>query len=399
MTRSSNLRIRGLSVVSAVGANTADWSAALQSSAASISRPKELGGRSVFSLAASARSLVEEQGRKPTYRKLDRTTLLALAAANSTIARSGKESRIGCVTLGSSRGPTQTLESTYEDFLREEGRVPLLTSPATTAGNLASWVAQSCLFEGDHLSEQHEVAAISTSMTCSSAFHSLLVATSFIKANLAQACLFGGAEACLTAYTVAQLEALRIYTTDSGPWPCRPFCGETSSANSVTLGEAAGTALLLPGDTPGQDGDLELLGLGWSMEEIPSATGISHDGAAFQRSMRMAAAGVHDRAVDAVIAHAPGSLKGDRAELQAIRAVFGDVLVCTTKHLSGHTYASSGMVSLSLAQALLDSARWQGLPYPSIVEPTAHKPGLRVIAINTAGFGGNAITAIVGKSD
>lgn len=392
------LRIRGLAVRSAVGKGPDDWCAALARTEAPVSRPDELNQRPVFKLAPNAEALVESLARDPEYRKLDRVTLLALTAARSTLSSITKDTQVGCVTVGSSRGPTQALERTYDSFVREEARVPLLTSPVTTAGNIASWVAQSCLLKGD-AGNQQPVASVSTSTTCSSAFHSLLVAMSFMKAKLAQACLFGGTEACLTPYTLAQLEALRIYTGDRGDWPCRPFSSESSGASWVTLGEAAGTALLLPASAPVEDGDMNLLGLGWAMEEIPSATGISDDGLAFQRAMTMAASTLAGRRVDAVIAHAPGSLKGDRAELQAIRAAYGDAPVYTTKHLTGHTYGASGMVSLGLAQALLGAARWSGMPYPSVVQHRSETMPPRVIAINTAGFGGNAITAIVARPD
>jgi 3-oxoacyl-(acyl-carrier-protein) synthase len=277
--------------------------------------------------------------------------------------------------------------------LREGGRVPIFTSPTTTAGNISSWVAQEYLLQGGAL---RSVANITTSMTCSSAFHSLLVAKSFVGSRMCRAALFGGAEACLTPYTVAQLEALRIYTTSTDAWPCRPCVESEEAPNSVALGEGAGTALLLADDGREVSGDLELLGLGWSMEEIPSATGISLDGQAFEASMRMALAQIESvGGVDGVVLHAPGSRRGDEAELQAVSRVFPDADILSTKHLTGHTYAASGMLSLQLAQAVLYGAEWGGFPYP-----VRCRSGLlnspRAIAINTAGFGGNAITVIVG---
>jgi 3-oxoacyl-[acyl-carrier-protein] synthase II len=390
-------RIRGLTVLSAVGSDSNDWCDALKRNRPPIETPDDLGGKPVFSLSPDACTLVGKVQSDPQYKKLDRASVLAIASANRTIAHLDQDQSLGCVSIGSSRGPTQALESTHQSFLQQEGRVPLLTSPVTTAGNLASWVAQSCLFKRG-ISDPQPLAAISTSMTCSSAFQSMLIAMSFLKADLAQMCLFGGTEACLTPYTIAQLEALRIYTTNEGDWPCRPFASAQCVGNSVTLGEGAGTALLIPATQPVQEGDLDLLGLGWAMEEVPSATGISSDGVAFQRAMQMAASALAGSPVDAVIAHAPGSLKGDQAELRAIRATFGDVPVISTKHLTGHTYGASGMVSLGLAQALLGHAHWPGLPYPNLVEQVEGQPGPRVIAINTAGFGGNAITAIVARA-
>lgn len=209
--------------------------------------------------------------------------------------------------------------------------------------------------------------------------------------------MFGGSEACLTPYTIAHLEALRIYADGSNAWPCRPCGSSASVSNTVALGEGAGTALVMEDDSAVIEGDLELLGLGWAIEPTPTATGLSHDGRAFERSMRAAMAQVPGgRSVDAVIAHAPGSMKGDEAELSAIDRIFGDsIVVCSTKHLTGHTYGASGMVSLAMAQALLLGASWRGFPYPTSVGASAVS-GIKTALINTAGFGGNSVSLVVG---
>ena len=100
--------------------------------------------------------------------------------------------------------------------------------------------------------------------------------------------------------------------------------------------------------------------------------------------------------VDTVVAHAPGSIKGDEAELSAItRTLPAEVRVVSTKHLTGHAYGASGMVSLALAQALIEGAPWTGFPYESAIQ--RDKGGSsQVVLINTAGFGGNSVSVIVG---
>ena len=145
-------------------------------------------------------------------------------------------------------------------------------------------------------------------------------------------------------------------------------------------------------------GDLEILGIGWAVEETPTATGLSADGLAFERSMRMALSQVPQGVtVDAVVAHAPGSVKGDEAELRAISRTLGDSLVvCSTKHLTGHTYGASGMVSLAMAQALFAGAPWRGFPYPTGIQRPLKGPP-RAVLINTAGFGGNSVSLVVGQ--
>jgi 3-oxoacyl-(acyl-carrier-protein) synthase len=145
------------------------------------------------------------------------------------------------------------------------------------------------------------------------------------------------------------------------------------------------------------DGDLEVLGLGWAVEEVPTATGLSADGRAFECSMQMALAQLPSGvSVDTVVVHAPGSVKGDEAELSAVSRVLSEeVMIVSTKHLTGHTYGASGMVSLALAQALIGGAQWGGFPYESAVRGRQQGTS-QVVLINTAGFGGNSVSVIVG---
>jgi 3-oxoacyl-(acyl-carrier-protein) synthase len=98
--------------------------------------------------------------------------------------------------------------------------------------------------------------------------------------------------------------------------------------------------------------------------------------------------------VDGVILHAPGTVRGDRAEQAAVKRVLGDVDMFTTKHRSGHTYGASGMVSLALAQELLTGTVWRGVGYESTLAPLGTRSP-KAFAINTAGFGGNAVTVVV----
>jgi 3-oxoacyl-(acyl-carrier-protein) synthase len=411
MADRNRIIIRGLSGLSALGAQDDSpnflWEAGLRLSEAPVSSiPSRIGKAPVFALRDGADSLVRQVAQDERYHRLDRTAHMAIAAARSTFARlhsiGGVATGVGCISIGSSRGPTMALEQSLSRFERE-GRLASLTSPTTTAGNISSWVAQEylscCRSEGSDGDRTQPIASLTTSMTCSSALQSLLVAKSFVASGMAQAAIFGGSEACLTPYTIAQLEALRIYGGAHTAWPSRPLDRE-GRENAVVLGEGASTALLVTAHDRAElkPGDLELLGVGWALESIPSPTGISEDGVAFERAMRMAlsAAGAGVR-VGAVVAHAPGTRSGDEAERSAIGRVFGDILTVSTKHLTGHSYGASGMLSLSLANALLDGLIWPGLPYNNHgVTSRRLEPGSAVM-VNSAGFGGNAVSVVVAE--
>jgi 3-oxoacyl-(acyl-carrier-protein) synthase len=392
------LIIRGLSTISALGTSREEINRLLEDPVPGAVPFGERNDRPVFPLTDKGEALVRVVASEERHSRLDRVAHLAIAAVRRTLdVAGGRHGAIGCVSIGSSRGATIALERTISNFAVDPSKVPTETSPTTTAGNISSWVAQECISRQSRLRDGLSVASIGTSMTCSSAFQSLLTAAAFVRSGMTSAALFGGAESCLTPYTIAHLEALRIYSDGSQRWPCRP-CGSVSvSSNTVVLGEGAGTAIVMADDGAEVDGDLALLGLGWAIEETPTATGLSADGRAFERSMRMALESLPSGVlVDTVVAHAPGSIKGDEAELSAItRTMPIGVRVVSTKHLTGHTYGASGMVSLALAQALIEGAPWAGFSYESAVQPDRGASS-QVVLINTAGFGGNSVSVIVG---
>lgn len=385
------LLIRGLATISPLGASRLEVSDSLRRAIAS---PSDLEGKPVFRLTDAGEDLVTQAASQSGKRSLDRAVLLALAAVRETAKSLDVGETVECVSIGSARGATTALEGTVVQH--HAGKVPLSpeTSPRTTAGGITSWVAQEVLKIPQAAAA---VAAVGTSMTCTSALHSLLVAKAFIDSGMAKRALFGGTESCLTPYTLAQLTALRIYSQQPGQWPCRPCSAAEQRVNSVVLGEGAGTALLCRDDSF-KAGDMAVLGLGWSLEAAPSATGISEDGAGFELAMRRALselpAGV---SIDAVIMHAPGTAKGDGAELSAVQRLLGQVPVCSTKHLTGHTYGASGMVSLAMAQWLLAGGGWDGFPYQSTAQSSRFEAP-RTLLLNTAGFGGNSISLVVSNA-
>lgn len=398
--RSSSLIIRGLATVSPLGSSADEVSESLRRAQPA---PGEIGGSPVFRVTASGERVLEQLAKNKRYASLDRATLLALAAAKQTIATLPEGSpSIGCVSIGSARGATTSLEKSVLGHACAEAPLAPDTSPNTTAGNISSWVAQAV---AESRGPQKPIASLGTSMTCTSALHSLLIAKAFIDSGMADSALFGGAEACLTPYTLAQLSALRIYTREKGVYPCMPCLSAPARTNSVTLGEGSGTAILQrrdespDGSSPFCPGDMQLLGIGWSLEAAVSATGISEDGDGLEAAMRQALSELPPgRKVDAVVLHAPGTAKGDAAELSAVARLLGDVPVCSSKHLTGHTYGASGMLSLCMAQWLLNGGGWAGFPYPSVASSRPFEAPSTVL-INAAGFGGNSISMAVGLPD
>ncbi|TGE25063.1 hypothetical protein E5K00_07655 [Hymenobacter aquaticus] len=301
------------------------------------------------------------------------------------------------VSIGSSRGATGRLEQFHEEFL-SEGAVSTAASPLTTLGNVASWVAYDAGSTGG--------ATLSHSSTCSSAFQALGNALAWLRAGMAERFLAGGTEAPLTPFTLAQMQALGIYSPFSATeFPCRPGAGRPST---FVLGEGAAVFALekisreaLAAEQAGQPTPAPVFvleGVGFGFEAIGSKTGLSPDGQHFQTAMRAALrqAGTTSDTVDAVVLHSPGTPAGDAAERRALRAVFGENLpdLVSNKWQLGHTLGASAALSLDFACEILTTQRWPAPPFATDLTPAPTRP-IRRILINAAGFGGNAASALV----
>ena len=93
--------------------------------------------------------------------------------------------------------------------------------------------------------------------------------------------------------------------------------------------------------------------------------------------------------------HSPGSVHGDGAEQSAVERFFGaHIPVWSTKHLTGHSYGASGMVSLAVAREALCGLALRAPDYPNGFGEIRITPG-DVLVINTAGFGGTAVSVAV----
>lgn len=101
--------------------------------------------------------------------------------------------------------------------------------------------------------------------------------------------------------------------------------------------------------------------------------------------------------VDAIVMHAPGTIKGDLSEYNAIQKIFGDKLplLTTNKWKIGHTFGSSGLLSLEFAILMLQYNHFIGVPFITSKIKT-NKP-LKKILVNAVGFGGNAVSVLLSK--
>lgn len=319
------------------------------------------------------------------YKNLDRSVLYAILAARRAIKDAGwqSENHYG-VNIGSSRGATSLFENYHKDFL-ETGKVGTLSSPTTTLGNISSWVAHDLQTDGPEISH---------SITCSTALHALLNGIVWLQSGMKDKFLVGGSEAALTSFTIAQMKALKIYASSNTDFPCRALDLEKRS-NTMVLGEGAGIACIESGI---KENALALIeGIGYATEPLKHNISISTDALCFQKSMKMALGGLQPEEVDVIIMHAPGTVKGDLSEFNAIKTMFPNntPALTTNKWKIGHTFGASGILSIEMALLMLQKQKFITVPYLSY-DSVPDK--INKVLVNAVGFGGNAVSVLLTRS-
>jgi 3-oxoacyl-(acyl-carrier-protein) synthase len=327
------------------------------------------------------------------YKALDKSVLYAMVASRKAIEKAGwtKDAVFG-INIGSSRGATDLFEKHYQEYL-ETGKAQTLASPTTTLGNISSWVAHDLQSTGPEISH---------SITCSTALHSVLNGVAWLRAGMSDKFLVGGSEAPLTDFTIGQMRALKIYykkkkdQPELDEYPNRALDLDKKQS-SMILGEGAGVCCLEIGKKENAIAFIE--GIGYATEILEHNISISAEATCFQKSMKMALQNTPISEVDAIVMHAPGTIKGDLTEYVAIQKVFGESLplLTTNKWKIGHTFGASGILSMEMAILMMQHNQFIGVPF--LDNPVRVQNPDRVIKkvlVNAVGFGGNAVSVLLG---
>lgn len=337
----------------------------------------------VAPLDDDSKAIVETiQQSDSKYKFLDKSVLYALAASRKAIQTAAwTPNDIFGINIGSSRGATDLFEKHHQEYL-ETGKAQTLASPTTTLGNISSWVAHDLQSSGPEISH---------SITCSTALHALLNGVAWLRSGMADKFLVGGSEAPLTDFTIAQMRALKIYSNNETDYPNRAFDLEKKQ-NTMILGEGASVCCLESGKKENALAFIE--GVGYATEVLEHNISISAEATCFQKSMKMALQNTDLSEVDAIVMHAPGTIKGDLTEYRAIEKVFGESLplLTTNKWKIGHTFGASGILSLEMAILMMQHNTFIGVPFAEAQTQT--KP-IKKVLVNAVGFGGNAVSVLL----
>jgi 3-oxoacyl-[acyl-carrier-protein] synthase II len=250
-----------------------------------------------------------------------------------------------------------------------------------------------------------------TVSACASSGHSVGEAYETIRRGDARTMIAGGVEAGIHEALVGAFAAMRALSTrnDDPAAASRPF---DRGRDGFVVAEGAGVLILEDLDharTRGATILAEIVGYGATADGYhitlppPGAIGAVR---AARRALQKAGLGPAD--VDYVNAHATSTPEGDRAELQAIRTIFGDhageVSITANKSMTGHTLGAAG--AIEAAVSILSLRNGCVPPTINLQDPddgaagldltpnTARTRDLRVAMSNSFGFGGQN-TALV----
>jgi 3-oxoacyl-[acyl-carrier-protein] synthase-1 len=237
--------------------------------------------------------------------------------------------------------------------------------------------------------------AMVISTACASAAKAFIEARHLIGAGLCDAAVVGGADT-LCRLTLRGFASLGLIS----PTPCRPC---DAGRSGISIGEAAGFALLEPGDGP-----VLLLGAGASSDGYhmssphPAGAGAI---AAMRGALAMATLPPDD--VDYVSLHGTGTKANDSMEDMAVTAVFGRGMACgSIKGWTGHTLGASGIVGAVLAGLAIGHGLMPGCLGLDRVDPSFQARVLTAterrrvgrVLVNSFGFGGINCSLLFGAA-
>ena len=343
-------------------------------------------------------------------RRTDRYVQFALVCARQALLQAGLPGRLDAdmaahagVIIGSGLGGVTTL---FDNVLVMGERGPDRISPFFVPMGIANIGAGQVAIATGAIGPN-----FATVSACASGGHALGEAWETIRRGDADLMIAGGVEAGIHEATVGGFASMKARSTrnDDPPAASRPF---DQGRDGFVIGEGGGVLILEALEHAEARGAMplaEMIGYGATADAshitLPAPGGI---GAVRAARRALEKAGLAPEDVDHVNAHATSTPEGDKAELQAIRTIFGDhaprIAVTANKSMLGHTLGAAGAIeAIATLMALRDGCV---PPTINLVKPDDHAAGLdltpnvaqrrplRTAVSNSFGFGGQN-TALV----
>ena len=283
-------------------------------------------------------------------RRTDRYIALGLVAAREAMDQAGLPARLEGdeaertgVILGTGLGGVGTLvDGITTNALRGPDRISPFLVPMGIPNVGAGQVAINFGMTGPNFT---------TVSACATGGHAIGEATETIIRGDADVMIAGGTEAGIYEPMVGGFAAMRALSTrnDDPEGASRPF---DKGRDGFVIGEGCGVVVLEAlehAEARGATIFAEVCGYGATADAshitLPAPGGI---GAVRAARRALEKAGMSPDQIDHVNAHATSTPEGDKAELQAIRTIFGDrageVPVTANKSMIGHTLGAAGAI-------------------------------------------------------
>jgi 3-oxoacyl-[acyl-carrier-protein] synthase II len=338
---------------------------------------------------------------KKDVKKMDRFIQFAVAAADLALkdaryAVTPAEAEMAGVYIGSGIGGFATIEREHETMLKQgPRRISPFFIPAAIVNLASGWISIRTGAKGPNSA---------TCTACTTSAHAVGDSLRLIQRGDADVMIAGGSEAAITPLGVGGFCAMRALSTrnDDPPRASRPF---DRDRDGFVMGEGAGVVILEELEHARARGAsiyCELAGYGMSSDAY-HISAPSEDGEGAQRVMRrtLKDAGVEPSVVDYINVHGTSTPLGDKAEVGAIKQVFGDharkLAISSTKSMTGHLLGAAGGLEAGICALALKE---QVIP-PTInvenqdpecdvdvVPNQARRTALRYALSNSFGFGG-----------
>ena len=397
LQRIAPLRITAYTTTTAAGNGRAALLAAMKAGVSAL-RPNDFGASPLATWIGRVADIESTALPKPLAGwdcRNNRLAWLGLVADDFIDAAHAARERYGparvALVLGTSTSSIGGTEDAYR-ALDAEGRFPANNrNPRVhTPHSLANFVQEALALEGP---------CVTISTACSSSAKVFAAAERMLRLGLVDAAIVGGVNT-LCGSVLFGFNALQLVA----PGPCRPF---DANRDGISIGEAAGFALLERMDSTGDGATACLLGYGESSDAHHMST--PHpEGVGAERALddALARAGVDAGEIDYINLHGTASAKNDEVEAALVARRFpARTHASSTKGWTGHTLGAAGIVEAAASLLALETGFMPGTVNTRHLDAacgpqirTASAQGkVRLALSNSFGFGGNNCALLFGS--
>jgi beta-ketoacyl-acyl-carrier-protein synthase II len=290
-------------------------------------------------------------------RRLDRSSLFAVAAAKEAISDAGlaidetNRDEVG-VVVGTAIGGCKILLD-HQKLLEERG-------PARASPNFIQYLVPDCASGQIAISTGIRGPNHTVVSACASGGHAIGEAMEMVRRGDVHTAVVGGTDACLLPVVLAGFIQMRVLAANNAEpeKAARPF-----DAKHDGFVMAEGSAMFVIEDLDrararGAHVYAEVIGYGSSNDAFHLAAP-AEQGEGEVRAMRMALrkAGIRPEEVDYLNPHGSATPVNDKYETIAIKQVFGEhaykLAISSTKSMAGHMFGGAGAIeSLACVMAI-----------------------------------------------